>query len=523
MKEKTLFLCLLFFTTSLYGDVFYVGPTRPLTALQQVVDLLDPGDSVFVDGDCTYPGDVVFTKAGRQDSKIFIIGVRINGNRPTISGGTNTVSFISPWPYDSGADHYIFQGFEITGGTSRGVYHQADDLTLRDVLVRDCPAHGILGADQGSGSCLMEFVEVRNCGDGDYRHQVYMATDEVHHPGSVFRMLHCYIHDADGGNNVKSRAERNEIYYNWIEGGFYHELELIGCDGGDTGNIGLKREDSDIVGNVIAKKATSAGNNSNFYCVRIGGDGTGMTHGRYRFVNNTFVCGTSAVFRCFDTLESVEMHNNVFYREGGGINIIRTSDAFWVHDTAVVSGSCNWVYQGASNIPSQWTSTTIGTDPGFVDFSSLDLNILQTSPLKDAGNQTPASPYGFEFPNPLFPPLFHPPLHDVSQYPAGRPSDGQIDIGAYEYHWTGVGEENSARLHQDEVFRVFYKGEVLSVLYESKGVLRLYDILGRSCGNYCLEETGKTFNVTLKLPLGVYFAVLTNARITKTISFQVLK
>jgi len=36
------------------------------------------------------------------------------------------------------------------------------------------------------------------------------------------------VHDGNGGNGVKSRAERNEIYYNWIEGSLYHELELIG-------------------------------------------------------------------------------------------------------------------------------------------------------------------------------------------------------------------------------------------------------------------------------------------------------
>jgi hypothetical protein len=44
------------------------------------------------------------------------------------------------------------------------------------------------------------------------------------HPGSVFRLQYCFVHDANGGNNVKSRAERNEIYYNWLEGAVYHEL-----------------------------------------------------------------------------------------------------------------------------------------------------------------------------------------------------------------------------------------------------------------------------------------------------------
>jgi hypothetical protein len=417
--------------------VYHVGPGQTYTQLTQVAGLLDPGDTVLVDGDADYQS-VEFTRAGAAGAPIVIRGTRINGSRPVISGGTNTVAFTSPWPYDSGADHYVFEGFEVAGGSFRGIYHQSDDLVVRDVLVRDCPAHGILGADQGSGSCLLEFVEVRNCGNGSSQHQIYMATDEVHHPGSVFRMRHCWLHDADGGNNVKSRAERNEIYYNWIEGGYYHELELIGCDGGDTGNVHLKREDSDVVGNVLRKRRTAAGNDSNFAVARIGGDGTGWTHGRYRFVNNTVICGTGAVFRCFDTLESVEMHNNVFHRPGGGINLMRTVEASWVHDTAVIAGTNNWVYSGTINIPAQWTGTILGTNPGFADFASGDFRPLAGSPLVNAGNGAPSGPPGFPFPDPLFPPEQQPPLHTVGTAAAARPDVYTIDIGAYEYDPTGI-------------------------------------------------------------------------------------
>src|SRR6185436_5833994 len=91
-----------------------------------------------------------------------------------------------------------------------------------------------------------------------------MATDEVAHPGAVFRLQHSYVHDSDfnnagnGGNLIKSRAERNEIYYNWLENAFYHELELIGPDpnGAQAGwTEALKREDSDVVGNVIVHRS----------------------------------------------------------------------------------------------------------------------------------------------------------------------------------------------------------------------------------------------------------------------------
>lgn len=447
MRNRHYFLIAALAALSLQAPaaVYHVGPAQSYTQLTQVAGLLNPGDTVLVDGNATYQS-VEFTRAGAAGAPIVIRGIRINGSRPIISGGTNTVAFTSPWPYESGADHYVFEGFEVAGGSFRGIYHQSDDLIIRDVLVRNCPAHGILGADQGSGSCLLEFVEVRNCGQGSSQHQIYMATDEVHHPGSVFRMQHCYLHDANGGNNVKSRAERNEIYYNWIEGGYYHELELIGCDGGDTGNVHLKREDSDVAGNVLRKRRTAAGNDSNFAVTRIGGDGTGWTHGRYRFVNNTFLCGTGAVFRCFDTLESVEMHNNVFYRNGGGINLMRTVEAAWTQDTAVIAGSNNWVYQGAINIPPQWTGTILGTDPGFLEYASADFRPSPGSPLVNAGNGSPQGPPGFPFPNPLFPPAYQPPLHQpiIAAWP--RPVVSGLDIGAYEYDPSGVCGEAACQI-----------------------------------------------------------------------------
>jgi hypothetical protein len=422
-----------------FATNYQVGPSRTYTSLSQVVNLLNAGDSVFVDGNQTYTGGVTFTRPGEAGKPVVIKGVRINGNRPVLSGGTNTVAFTSPWPYTNGADHYVFESFEVTGGSSRGIFHQADDLTLRDVLVRNCPAQGVLGADGGSGSCLMEFCEVRNCGSGTQNHQIYMATDEVNHPGSVFRMQHCYIHDANGGNNVKSRAERNEIYYNWIEGGYYHELELIGCDGGDTGNVHLKREDSDVLGNVLRKKGTAAGNDSNFSITRIGGDGTGWTYGRYRFVNNTIIAGSSAVFRCFDTLESVEMHNNVFFRLNGAVNMMRTAEAAWTRGSPIIAGSNNWVLQGAQNVPSQWTGTITGANPGFSDLANADFRPSgESSPLYNAGNASPIGPAGYPFTQPLFPPAYLPPLFEAVTSAKARPVNGTIDIGAFEYSSASV-------------------------------------------------------------------------------------
>ena len=430
-----------------HAAVYQVGPARPYTNLQAVSALLQPGDVVEVDGDQTYPGDVIFTEPGSSAAWITIRGVRVNGNRPIISGGTNTVTFSTPWPYSGpGADYYIFEGFDLTAGSFRGVFHQAADLIIRDCAVHDCPAHGILGADEGSGSMTLEHVEVYNCGNGGSQHQIYMATDETHRPGSVFRMQYCYVHDGNGGNNVKSRAERNEIYYNWIEGAYYHELELIGPDGADPS---LVREDSDVVGNVLFKRNA-------FYVTRVGGDGTGETYGRYRFVNNTFICGDSAAFRVFDGIESLEMVNNIFYKETGNCSIMRTVEASWGSAGEQISGRNNWVKTGATSVPAQWVDTFTGTDPGFLNFAGNDLQPGSGSALVDAGSGTTDPTWTYAVSGDLFPPAYFPPRHAVD--PPGseqfRHVDFALDIGAFEAGTTWfvdddntTGVEVGSRLH----------------------------------------------------------------------------
>jgi hypothetical protein len=188
---------------------------------------------------------------------------------------------------------------------------------------------------------------------------------------------------------VKSRAQRNEIYYNWIEGGLYKDLELIGPDGQDED---LAREDSDVVGNVFRKTETQ-------FVVRVGGDGTGQTWGRYRFVNNTFLLkqGSAAAIHIFDGIESIEMHNNVFYRVGGGSVQTVRDDGDWATGGPIIRGSNNCVPQG-STVPGAWTQTMIQNNPGFVNVGSRNVRLAAGSPLRNAGNNVPSSPPGHEFP-----------------------------------------------------------------------------------------------------------------------------
>lgn len=426
-----------------FGDTFHVGPSGTFAELSDVAPLVGPGDLVLVDGGTTY-GPVVFAQDGAPGNPIVVRGLRVGGARPILSGGTNTIEIQS--------DHFVFEGFEVTGGSFRCVYHHSDDVVMRDLYVHDCPAHGLLGADEDSGSLTLEFSEFARAGNGGSQHMIYVTTDQNAHPGSVFRMRHCYLHDTTGGNAVKSRAERNEIDFNWIEGAQYHLLELIGPDEGAVTPPPGIREDSDVVGNVLVHKAydppgTPGPFDGNFYFVRVGSDmrcddgGTNSTRGRYRFMNNTFVrqaSGTgSHVFRPFGYLQSIEMSNNVFYSvPAGALAMVRADDGerCWT-DGEQISGQKNWIETGTTALPALWTGTVSGASPLFVDAANFDFRPTSGSPLLEQGTASSTAPPGFPFPNPLALPTHEPPSQSAlpgSPAPA-RIVHGTIDIGAYEF------------------------------------------------------------------------------------------
>lgn len=406
---------------ALGGNVYDVGPGQPFANLQAVQGLLGPGDLVLLQGNATYPGGVLFQNHGTPAEKITIRGVRVGGLRPVVSGGGDGLKL--------DADHYVLESLDFTGSSNRCLFLQGDDIVVRDTVVHDCPHHGILGADQDTGDVTLEHVEVHRTGSGTQYHQIYMSADESQFPDAVFRMRFSYVHDANGGNNVKSRAARNEIHYNWIEGALYHELDLIGSE---VYPEALVREDSEVVGNVLVKTAASQG-----HVARIGGDGTGQTDGRYRFAHNTMIlasgAGTPTVMRLQDQTGSLQLSDNVIFRQGGGpFVVIRTAEE--AAPPAVHAGQNNWVASNATGVRPEWTGTVAGTNPGFTNLGAWNLTPVVGGAIHDDGVLPTSGPPGASFPNPLAAPLFHPPARTVGLPGSeqARPSAPPIDIGAYE-------------------------------------------------------------------------------------------
>jgi hypothetical protein len=430
--------------------IYTVGPAgRQYTQLSVLFDsvALSPGDIVLVDGNATYRGGIVVgdDDGGIASNPVVIRWDRIAGQtRPRLSGGVHTIKF-------EHSNHIVFEGFEVTGGSTSCIFSEADDVTVRDVYVHDCPAHGILGADQNSGSFTLEYSEVARVGAGISKHGIYMQSDEVTFPGAVFRMRYNYIHDGNGGVLVRTRHERSEIHYNWIENSAYGEIELIGpdCDMQKEGwSTNLRREDADVVGNVLVH--TNRWNNA----IRMGGDLDGRSQGRVRLVNNTILfdrAGAANAVMVQLGAGSLEMHNNVIYQTAPDSTpaIVRENPAYAVgrpdacepqsrepwSEGRKVAGSNNWVQNNAMLVPKEWTGTLRGNTPMFANIAGRDLRPRAGSPLLAAGNNKPLTPTGFPFPSPLSLPMWEPPLASKPALGTAQPRlipQGKIGIGALE-------------------------------------------------------------------------------------------
>lgn len=204
-------------------------------------------------------------------------------------------------------------------------------------------------------------------------------------------------------------------------------------DDNEEVTVETAREDADVVGNVIIQQRNA--------CARIGGDTEGYpTNGRYRFVNNTFICtGTRGdAIRTFNTIETLEMSNNVVYatQSGSDIRIINDADGAWVHAPRSLVGSCNWVVDWATRIPAaaEWSGTLKGTASPFFDVAAKDFRPPASGVLVNAGVAATPTVAAYPFTKPQHPPAFSPPV--AALIPAGsaqaRPVDDKIDLGAFE-------------------------------------------------------------------------------------------
>ncbi len=298
-----------------------IGPSQEHRQIEDIMQMLVAGDVVEVIGDADYAPFIMENISGTPELPIKIVGVEVNGKKPRFVGNH------SDWEWTVGlrSSHSIeLHNVEITGGDSLCFRHESDNISIHDSFIHNCPSIGILGTDNNSGSLSIFNTEVTNSGglaspDAKWGHPIYVATDHFRFPNSVLRVERSFLHN-NRGNSVKSRAERTELYYNWIEVSDIEQsryaIELIG-----PALRSLPYTDQDVVGNTIVM-------NKAFPMARFGNDGAGGSNGRVRFANNIILLNVPTfdtyLFNLSFELTSFNMQNNLVHPVNG------TAEVTWL-------------------------------------------------------------------------------------------------------------------------------------------------------------------------------------------------
>jgi hypothetical protein len=336
--------------------------------LKGIASALRPGDVVEIDPG-TYREVLRLTADGTDDAPIIIRGV--GELRPVFDGKGLDVSGRGSVPrgiFEVEGAYYVIERLEFrnarNGENAAGIrLLGSTNAVIRDCKVSHCDM-GIFGGDRETET--IEGCEVGFNGTAEfsgYSHNFYMS-------GNRMVVRNCYIHDSVYGQNFKSRAHYNELWYNWIADS--NEGEVGPVDGKGA----TERPNSNVlmVGNVIVSKPDRTGNTAKF--ILFGSESGGSHDGTLYMFHNTLVAGNPKIIfvQLHDTKARAVICNNIFF---GSKRILVNA-----RQPIPVTGSNNWIPAGAK-MPEGFTDTISSADPGFVDADRRDFRLKLSSACVD--------------------------------------------------------------------------------------------------------------------------------------------
>ena len=393
------------------AGTYQVGPGRTYHTVGSL-PALSPGDAVEIDP-ANYNEVKRWTTAGTAAQPIVIRGV--GGARPVFDATNLVVDGVLPRPravFQVEANYIRLENLEFrnarNGDNGAGIrVTSGNNVTVTNCRITFCDM-GIM-CDNNS-NLVIEASEIASNGtslyDG-YSHNLYLG-------GNSATLRFCYIHDSLNGQNFKTRAHYTELLYNCIADSQDGEIGLV-----DATETAATNSHVVMIGNVVISKPRLSGYNSGRF-IQFGQDSGGQHNGTLFAFNNTFVAGDGRIqfLSANASGATIAAENNIFYGSGQIVGTVGGG----------VSGTNNWAPSTAT-IPASFTGTTTGTDPGFVNRLARDLRLARGSPCRNLGlnalnylDGSGAAHTGvprFEYVN-----------HLQSRT---RPSDGQLDLGAFEY------------------------------------------------------------------------------------------
>jgi len=299
-------LCVSLLATGARAATYHVGQARADKTLAAALPRLEAGDIVEIDGG-TYHETARLAMQGTRDKPIIIRGV--GPVRPVFDAdGLDTEGrghvprgvFQIEGAYIS-LEHLEFRNAR-NGQNAAGVrLLDSTNATIRDCVVSHCDM-GIFGGDKETA--LIEDCEVFENGTDKFNggsHNFYMQ-------GSRVVVRRCYIHDALFGQNFKSRAHYNELWWSWITDSQEGEIGIVDA----AGATDKPHSNALLVGNVISSRPERAGNAQKF--VLFGSESGNSHDGTLFMFRNTCIAGSPriAFINLCDAKARAVIANNAF-------------------------------------------------------------------------------------------------------------------------------------------------------------------------------------------------------------------
>lgn len=366
------------FSSSCHAATWLVGPEHALKSPSQAAKVAKDDDIILIAA-APYQGDV----ASWPQNRLILRGI---GGRAHLKAQDQSAEGKAIWVLkgnDIRVENLEFSGATVPALNGAGIRFEGTNLTLRNCHFHDNQMGILTGANPAS-EILIEGSEF-NDNTVDYRrygklgHNIYIGNIRR------FTLRHSYIHDAQTGHNVKSRAQENYLLYNRIDDEHNASSYLVDFpDGGQAFMVGnLLRQSPDSENTTMLSFAAEHNQNQPLQALYL--------------VNNTFVNDrSSGIF--------LNNHSNT------PANLINN---LWVGRDSRVEGPAELQH----NISS---SNTVFANP-----ANHDYRLSVNAEAIDQGTQPGQASNGFS----LQPDYQY--RHPLDIEP--RPQQGPIDVGAYEF------------------------------------------------------------------------------------------
>lgn len=400
MKKYILSGLFVFQTFMVFSKEWLVGASRTYQLPSQVSTLVSNGDTVSIDAG-TYTADV--SKWTASNLLLRGVGGRAVFNANNTAFGRKGIFVITG--NNSTVENIEFANCHDVAGLDKnwaGIRFEASGIKVSHCYFHDNDT-GILDNGVSIAPIIVEYSEFKNNGRGDgFSHNIYIN----HSDTFIFR--YNYVHLANIGHEVKSRATINYILYNRIS----NESTGIASREIDLPNGGQ----SIIMGNIIQQGA----NSTNWGIIGYGLEGLINTAPHHLYlVNNTIINNKSG---------------GVFVDVKAGTGLFKSYNTIFAGSGNLLTGSANMI-DTMGNLRIMDISTC-----GFVDANNYNYELISSSILRDKGVNAGVTVSGYS----LTPNMeYRHPNNAVN-----KDISGAIDIGAFEYiPPIGLVEEVSAERH----------------------------------------------------------------------------